>query len=45
MKDYIIQNKTAWEYNAYDFWLKQMGTPQNYATRIAADALKSLSIF
>ena len=45
MKDYIIQNKTAWEYNAYDFWLKQMGTPQNYATRIAADPLKALRRF
>ena len=45
MKDYIIQNKTAWEYNAYDFWLKQMGTPQNYGTRIAADPLKALRRF
>ena len=25
MIDYSIQNKKAWEYNAYDFWVKQSG--------------------
>ena len=33
MKDYSIQNKKAWEYNAYDFWVKQSGTPVDRAKR------------
>lgn len=33
MIDYSIQNKKAWEYNAYDFWLKQSGTPVDRAKR------------
>lgn len=27
MLDYSLQNKKAWEYNAYDFWVEQAGTP------------------
>lgn len=27
MEKYIEQNKTAWEYDAYDFWVSQTGTP------------------
>lgn len=27
MRDYSIQNKKAWEFNAYDFWVKESGTP------------------
>jgi len=27
------QNKTAWEYNAYDFWVKQAGTPEERAKK------------
>ena len=34
MKDYSIQNKKAWEYSAYDFWVKQNGTPQELAEKI-----------
>lgn len=26
MVDYSIQNKRVWEYNAYEFWVKQSGT-------------------
>lgn len=33
MTDYRIQNKRAWEYNAYDFWVKQSGTPFDRAKR------------
>ena len=33
MIDYSIQNKKAWEYNAYDFWLKHSGTPVDRAKR------------
>jgi len=34
MKDYSIQNKKAWEYSAYDFWVKQNGSPQELAEKI-----------
>lgn len=33
MIDYSIQNKKAWEYDAYDFWVKQSGTPQERAKK------------
>lgn len=31
MKDYCAQNKRAWEYNAYEFWVKQSGAPADRA--------------
>ena len=31
MKDYSYQNKKAWEYNAYDFWVSRSGTPAQRA--------------
>ncbi len=33
MVDYSIQNKKAWEYNAYEFWVKQSGTPEDRAKK------------
>lgn len=27
MRDYSCQNKKAWEYSAYDFWVRQDGSP------------------
>ena len=33
MIDYSAQNKKAWEYNAYEFWVKQSGTPAESAKR------------
>ena len=33
MIDYSIQNKKAWEYNAYEFWVKQSGTPSERAKK------------
>ena len=27
MIDYSAQNKKAWEYNTYEFWVSQDGTP------------------
>lgn len=33
MKDYSEQNKKAWEYNAYEFWVKTSGTPTERAKR------------
>jgi len=31
MREYSKQNKAAWEYNAYEFWVKQSGTPEERA--------------
>lgn len=33
MREYSRQNKEAWEYNAYDFWVKHSGTPVERAKR------------
>ncbi len=33
MIDYSVQNKKAWEYNAYEFWVKQSGTPSDRAKK------------
>ena len=33
MVDYSIQNKKAWEYNAYEFWVKHAGTPAERAKK------------
>lgn len=40
--DYISQNKAAWEYNAYDFWVKEAGALTDRAERILADPLGAL---
>ena len=31
MKDYSMQHKKAWEFNAYEFWVKTSGTPSGRA--------------
>ncbi len=31
MNDYSMQHKKAWEYNAYEFWVKTTGTPSERA--------------
>lgn len=31
MRDYSKKNKAAWEYNAYEFWTKHSGTPEERA--------------
>lgn len=33
MEKYTEQNKIAWEYNAYDFWVSQTGTPSERAKK------------
>lgn len=33
MESYTEQNKVAWEYNAYDFWVSQTGTPSERAKK------------
>lgn len=36
------QNKAAWEYNAYEFWVKEAGQPQDRAKKILANPLGAL---
>ncbi len=31
MEDYGLLHKKAWEYDAYDFWVKHSGTPEERA--------------
>lgn len=33
MQEYSKQNKTAWEYGAYDFWVKTLGKPEECAKK------------
>lgn len=33
MEEYSKQHKKAWEYDAYDFWVKYSGTPAERAQR------------
>lgn len=42
MKDYSKQNKQAWEYNAYDFWVKNSGKPQERAKEDLENPVKML---
>ena len=42
MKDYSAQNKKAWEFNAYDFWIKNSGTPEEMAKKNLENPKKML---
>lgn len=42
MIGYSIQNKRAWEYNAYEFWTKEAGVPADRAKKIVADPIGAL---
>ena len=42
MKDYSEQHKKAWEYDAYDFWVRHEGTPEERAREDVADPRKML---
>ena len=42
MQDYSVQNKKAWEYNAYDFWVREVGKPCERAKKILADPVGEL---
>jgi hypothetical protein len=37
MEDYCQQNKKAWEYNAYDFWINNSGEPKDRAKKDLED--------
>lgn len=42
MADYSVQNKKAWEYNAYDFWVEHSGTPLERAKKDMENPIKML---
>ncbi|MCR5406022.1 MAG: class I SAM-dependent methyltransferase, partial [Lachnospiraceae bacterium] len=42
MEDYSYQHKKAWEFDAYDFWVRTVGTPQERAVKDKADPGKML---
>ncbi len=42
MIEYSVQNKKAWEYDAYDFWVREAGTPADRAKKILADPVGAL---
>ncbi|MDE6641455.1 MAG: class I SAM-dependent methyltransferase [Acetatifactor sp.] len=42
MNDYSMQNKKAWEYNAYEFWVKHSGTPLERAKKDVEDPIGML---
>ena len=42
MEEYSAQNKKAWEYNAYDFWVRHSGTPEERAAQDLANPEKML---
>ena len=42
MKDYSEQNKKAWEYDAYNFWIQQNGSPSERAKKDVANPIGSL---
>ncbi len=37
-----MQNKKAWEYDAYDFWCRHNGMPAELAEQLTADPLRAL---
>lgn len=43
MVDYSVQNKKAWEYNAYEFWIKHSGTPSERAKEDVKDPIGMLT--
>ncbi|MDW2800638.1 class I SAM-dependent methyltransferase [Clostridium boliviensis] len=42
MEDYCQQNKRAWEYNAYDFWINNSGEPKDRAKKDLEDPIGML---
>lgn len=42
VNDASLQNKIAWEYNAYDFWVMQAGKPEALAKKISENPMGHL---
>ena len=45
MKEYSKQHKEAWEFDAYDFWVKHAGTPADRAQKDLENPRKMLKQF
>ena len=45
MKDYSKQHKKAWEFDAYDFWVRTAGAPRERAAKDKEDPRKMLKQF
>ncbi len=44
LEDYSKQHKKAWKYDAYDFWVRTAGTPQERATKDKENPRKMLKV-
>ena len=44
-ENYRAQNKKAWEYSAYDFWMTHSGPPAERAKEAVANPLRMLKQF
>ena len=42
MRDYSVQNKKAWEFDAYSFWVEHSGTPEERAAEDVKDPIRML---
>ena len=42
MEDYSLQHKKAWEFDAYDFWVRTSGTPKERALKDKENPRKML---
>ena len=42
MNDYSSINRVAWEYDAYAFWLKHNGQPEELAAKLTEDPMRGL---
>lgn len=42
MRDYSVQNKKAWEHNAYEFWVREVGAPSERAGKIKENPIGAL---
>ena len=42
MEDHSLQHKKAWEFDAYDFWVRTSGTPKERAEKDKADPKRML---
>ncbi|MBR4725732.1 MAG: class I SAM-dependent methyltransferase [Lachnospiraceae bacterium] len=45
MRDYSVQNKKAWEYSAYNFWVEHEGMPEKRAKKDLEDPKRMLRKF
>jgi len=44
LEDYSKQHKKAWEFDAYDFWVRTAGTPEERASKDKENPRKMLKL-